>query len=393
MSGEQANPGSEQDKSNGFWGRFKRMSHELSGRPTQPASSRVPTEKPLETLPHWAEKKADVNSINLYELPINWQALADLSKGVNQIRDNHVEASDIVGLKPPPEVYPALSMVASVIANKRNSEIPVILPTHADVEAMKPWLAKVDKFIAGFGSENWARKFRSYIEKKGGEAVRDMGMKVSSFADMVGSINNPREQFLKELTLVYQHLQKPETRTASTFLFFEDEEIIPIEDKICSFLGNLKYRAGNGVPEDEFSWLNDSEDFPIITKLFPKLKFPPASLDTGTASIAGAELMQGIEIFLKQRGIKGIGPAPSSRELNLFDPGSWGRGLAEWFASEKLEKVKNGLPLLLTLAHKTLPANGPAFADKIYDIAENICILKEKGHAPEEIASNIFRKP
>lgn len=409
---EQPKPIPQESKNGGLWGRFKSRFRktEIDTKATAEKPTFTPTIDPSEQAktdrlrieelkefideskptPKWSEKEVKIDSINLRELPVNWQALINLGKAINEIKDDDIEREDLTDIKPPASIYPALPMVASVIANKRNPEIPVVLPTQEEVKAMKPYLATVEKFIGRF-SENMARKFGGYIERKGAQIVVDIANQVTKFPDVARTIENPQQQFLKETTLLYQNLRRSETEEG----FWGETNEVKVEQKISRLLRALnEFRFNNSRPDYTPRWLN-SRDFPLLLKLLPRLNIPSqwtSEDNISKASIAGAELMSGLETFLKQQGIKGIGPAPSPREFNLLDPDSWGRGFAELFAAEKLERVKKGLPNALTQAYQALPQNGPQMADKIYDIAENVCILKVQGHSPDEIAGNIFVK-
>ena len=407
---EQPNPAPKENQNIGLWerfrSRFRKTDTDTKAAIEEPTIAIDPLEQTkvdkhrIEELkeiideskptPKWSEKDVKIDSINLRGLPVNLQALTNLGKAINEIKDDHIERKDLADIRPPVSLYPALPMVASVIASKRNPEIPVVLPTNEEVKAMKPYLVTIEKFIGRF-SENLARKFGSYVERRGAQLVVDTANQVVKFAEVARTIENPQQQFLKEATLLYQNLQKPETEEG----FWGETNQVKVEQKIYNLLRSLnEARFNNSWPSYTPRWLN-SRDFPLLLKLLPRLNLPPQWTSEGNisnASIAGAELMSGLETFLKQQGIKGIGPAPQPREFNLLDPDSWGRGLAEVFAVEKLERVKNGLPNVLTQTYQALPQNGPQMADKIYNIAENVCILKAQGHSPNEIAQNMFSK-
>jgi hypothetical protein len=333
----------------------------------------------------WANKEVTIDSINLQELPIDWDALTNLGRVINEIKDDSFEAKDLADIKPHSDVYPVLPMIASVIANKRNPEIPVVLPTHAEVKAMKPWLAKVGKIISRF-SQKSASKFERYVEKRGQQVVVDAGFRMSDIAEQIATIENPRHQFLTELTTIYNQLASPEFETEESF-FGDHEEEVSVEEKIHKLLLSLRHVRDGGDHK-----LYTKNHYPLLTTMLPIVKFPPDSLDEDEASIAGAELMEGIQTFLKQQGVRDVMAVPRAKEVNLFDPGSWGRGLTETFASQKLERVKRGLPNVLTQVHKVLPQSGPQLSEKMYDVAENICILKAQGTSTDEIAQHIFVK-
>ena len=94
--------------------------------------------KELESKPKWHDREIDLGSINLREIPLNWQALTDLGKAINRLKDDPFAVRDFAALKPEPSHYIGIPMVASVIANKNNPEVPVILPTEQEVKALKP---------------------------------------------------------------------------------------------------------------------------------------------------------------------------------------------------------------------------------------------------------------
>ncbi|MDO8576984.1 MAG: hypothetical protein Q7R82_01435 [Candidatus Daviesbacteria bacterium] len=342
-------------------------------------------EKASPLVPAWAEREISLDSVNLRALPIDWQALSNLGKAVNVIKNDPLERKDLAAIKPSPNTYPALPMVASVIAHKRNPEIPVVLPTQPEVKIMKPWLNTVERFIGRF-SQNWARKFGGYAERRGQQVVVDIGSRISNIAEQVRTIENPRQQFITELTNLYKHLEEPEYRRVETF-FGERQEGLKIEDKVNKLLLGLKYVRDGGN-----HGLYPRDQYPLLTTILPIIKFPPDTLDVGQASVAGAELMEGIEVFLRQQGVREIEPAPKPRQVDFFDMDSWMRGLAEMFAPDRLERVKVGLPNLLTQAYRVLPSSGPKLADQIYDIAENICVLKAQGRSANEIAQKVFVK-
>lgn len=383
------------------------MPNQLSVEVTAPDSKPAPS--PVAKIPAWQSKNVEINSINLRALPVDWNELMTVGRIINKLQGSRVAPQDLSNLKPHPDLYFGLPMIASVVANRKNPEIPIQLPTEENIRRAKSellrsaytWAAVIGHFSPGL-----AERLRGYIGKRvtegrreGETLVVDAGEKIADIADEFASIKNPRAQFLNELTHVYKNLQKHETRMEEGF-FGSEEVVFHIEGKIFSFLGNLKRIKSNphiADPErvpSELRWLNNS-DLPMLLKLFPKLGIPPDSMNTEKReqlAIAGAELMEGLEMFLKQQGVADVGRAPAPREFDIFDANSWMRGLAELFAPEKLEQVKNTLPEILFHTMNSLPTSGSNFAEQIYEKAENICVLDAQGHSPEELAQNIFSK-
>ncbi|MBX4209414.1 hypothetical protein KW799_01845, partial [Candidatus Parcubacteria bacterium] len=196
-----------------------------------------------------------------------------------------------------------------------------------------------------------------------------------------GRFENPRRQFLDELAALYRLIQKP----ISTRGFWEDSEM-PIEQKIEALFHRLNHYGASQFPA-----MNE-KNFPLLFTLSRKFGFPGATFPYSEAGIAGAELMGGIEAFLRQQRIADIPSAPSPQEFSLFDTGSWMRALAETFYAEKLDMVRGKLPGLLGLIVRILPESGPQLADSIYEVAERIHELGMLGVPSQDIAESVFKK-
>lgn len=334
-------------------------------------------------LPTWAERTVDLDSINFRGLPIGWQALTNLGRVINEMNDEPSGVKDLAEIKPPPSVYPILPMVASVVANRRNPDIPVTLPTEADIKAIKPWLTTVERFI-GKVSKKGARKFGNYVEKRGQRVVTDIGSRISTIAEQVQIIEHPKQQFLTELTNLYNQLASPTYETEEG-LFGDYRKQVGIEEKIHTLLLSLRH-----IREGGHHQVYTVDQYPLLNTVIPVIQFPPDALDDEHASVAGAELMDGIRLFLEQRGVANVTSSPKARDVNLLDPGSWTRGIAENFFGGKLRKVKRSFPMILSQVYEILPASGPDLSEKIYGMAEDICILTAQGHSADEIAHRTF---
>lgn len=286
-----------------------------------------------------------------------------------------------------PALYPAIPMIASVIVHEINSDINPILPTEQDIKAMKPYLRQVARVIGRF-NHNWTDKFDRYIERKGGKIVEDTGKKIYESVRAIGKIPNPQMQFVAEIARLYDQLATPQYET-NEGLFGEHTEEVPIEKRIKNIFYGL-YEIRNGRPQFYMS----EADFPLLYRVLPLVKFPSEQLmeDIDTIGITGAEMMQGIEAFLRREGIRGVKNAPRPRELDLFNPNTWMRTLAEWFASEKLQRVQDSLPEILSLARDILPQNGPQLETAVITVAKNIISLKKQGKSDSEIAEAMSKK-
>ncbi|MFA5877389.1 MAG: hypothetical protein WC880_03420 [Candidatus Paceibacterota bacterium] len=311
-------------------------------------------------------------SIDIHNLPIHWESLAELGRAIRGLTGT---LTDLTALKPPPDVQEFLPMLASVIAHKNNPEIPVEFPTQEQIKAAKPWMESIQRFLSRF-SERAARGLGNYAEREGERVIQNLGGKITAFADFVGTIENPQAELLREVALIYKHLQ--------------EDNGVPIERRVEQFMRDVQRAKSHPESYDDRSYFLNSHNFPILLKGFSKLNVSLASLDAHQAGIAGAEFMKGIETFLRQKGVQGIGLAPRPQEFDFFDPSTWERGLAEWFATEKLEQVKEELPSILSSAYEALPTSGKEFKEKIYTIAENIYVLHKNGYSATDIVQGMF---
>ncbi len=337
---------------------------------------------------HWPQRTVSLDQIHVrQEIPIGWKSIAEMGRAINRLKDEPLTTDDFSELRKPPEaVYAGVPMVASVIANKRNPAIPVHLPTEAEIKAMKPWLRDASWLIGKF-SQNWKRAFDRVIERIGADTVINIGEKAYTVIQDMENINSPRQQFIADIAKLYAALAKPEFEESFTLFGGEERVQIPIEEKIENLLEVMR------LVRDGYAnlWINKTE-YPLLARILTIIKFPPDSLDASTAGIAGAEMMRGIESFLKQQGVKNVRTAPRPKEFNLLSPDTWMRGLAEWFAPEKLARVQNHLPEILTHAKNALPENGPEFAQEVYTLAENVTILKQQGEDDKRIVESLFKK-
>lgn len=321
-------------------------------------------------IPIWAQKGVNPNYLRLRSLPVNWDGIKNLSQAVNDLKGDPIESSDLLDIKPDPSLSFAIPMVASVIARRRNPEIPVIYPTLEQIQQMKPWLRTVSN-LAGRIRPNWQVKFDGFVERKGASAIEAATSKVLGYVDQIESLGkDPKSVFINEIALLYVSLATPEEEAGGFFWSIMVE--VPIEQKIDDLLS----KGGRF----------DARKYPLLAKLSSISNFPSESTNIPLIAIAGAELMVGIGNFLKNEGYKSLPTAPR--------PGGWnlGRFFAELFASDKLETVKTNLPEILRLAKEAIPDNPQSVVEKVYEIAENVAILNKLGATDEQIVEYLFAK-
>lgn len=306
----------------------------------------------------------NVNLADLHykrQLPLDWAALTELGIELNNLRDEPFSGTDLAEIIPPKEARVAIVMVASIVANRHNRKIPIILPTKEDVQKINPWLISVEKFL-GRLSPFWMKTFGEHLERMGSEGVAEKANALMQFADFFRKFPAMRHQFLSEIAVLYTVIAKHGSRP---------------ESRIESLLQSLMH--GDTV---EFN----SAKFPLLFALRKQFQF---DIDQDLC-IAAAELLEGIHCFLLEKGIDNIPDPPPATGFDPFELGSWFRLAAEVLYSQRLEKVKARLPHLLTLVMRVLPEDGVAFSDSCYEFAETITSLGQQGMPPHEIVRRVF---
>lgn len=322
-----------------------------------------------------------LNSVGLKaQLPIDWPAVTLLGHELNHLRNQPFGRQDLADIRPPPDAKAVVVMVASVVVRTWAPHVSCLLPTREEIETLRPWVGSLERLL-GRVSPKWAAKFGEYVESRGEEAIVGAGNLVTETAELCVRFEAPRRQFLAELEALYRTVQQPVAKEG----LLGDYEM-PIEEKVQElFLGLWDRR-------DRLFCNVNEENFPLLFTLMRKFQFPGPGFSASHAGVAGAELMEGIEIFLRHQGAADVPPAPPPQGFDLLDPGTWTRGLAEAFFGEKLENVRSRLPTLLWLVLRILPESGPRVADAIYDIADRVYELSARGVSAEEIAERVFQK-
>lgn len=322
-------------------------------------------------LPVWAQKEVAPESVDIHSLPLNWESLEELGMAISRLTGTRI---DLTALKPPSDVRAFLPAVASVIANRRNPEIPVEMPTWDQLQEIKPFLATLHRWV-GFFSAEAAQGLEKYAERTAKRQIQSAAEKAIDVIEFIGSIKNPKLEFLWEMTVLYGHLHARQNYQNSS-------EEVPIEEKFASFIVDLRWAQKH--PEtykDTSYWLN-TRDFPLLLKIPEKFGISLGSKSADDMGVAGSEFMQGLEKFLRQKGVTDLGRAPQPHQ-------STKRMLAEQFASEDLNRVRH-LPDVLSQIYEALPTSGEELKNKIYEIIENICVLHQRGHSSGEIVKHMF---
>jgi len=342
--------------------------------------------------------EVSLSAIDIRTIPLNWTAVAKLGKSINELKDEPLRIQEFGPLNSLTELlYPAIPMVASIIANRRNPEIPIMYPTDEQVKAMKPGWGLVSDVIGRF-SANWQARFNRILERKGSNRVTELAEQAFGIINVLEATHyvQPQKSFIDGLGTMYKDLSQPEMQPGGLFGWDQIEK--PIEDKIKQLISEIR-NARFGHSSGRYF---DSSRHPFLAKLlvnanavginFPSEPTPSLigpNSDEKTA-IAGSEVMGGIETFLKRNNRNDIPNAPRPMEFDFFNPDSYMRTLAEWYSADKLERVKVKLPEVLGYVVDCIPEDPTAVSIRIYEIAEGIVNLKKQGRSDKEIAEALI---
>lgn len=350
------------------------------------------------TLP---DREVSLGDINVYTtLPIDFGVARRLAFAINEIKETPIDQFELEQLKPSAAVYEAIPWAASAIAHHYNSEIPVILPNEEDVMLMRPWLRDVSQFLGRFSSR-WQYRFGRFVERKAEDILGEAVKNILNRVDIIGQIDHPKARFVPELVSLYQEVTKPEYVEEDDFdlgsLFDMNKRPkkvrVPIEDQVGTLITILRI-AKTGRQD---AWVN-RETYPLIAGALEISKFPPDSVDEDTASIAGSEIISGIEKFLRRQNITKLHPAPKPvKTFDFWDGNTWNfnsveRSFAETFAWDQVQAVKRSLPSILVEVMNLLPESGPEVTQAVRKLSEDILILSKQGVSNAEIAAALFRK-
>jgi len=319
--------------------------------------------------------KSNIKSL----LPIDWQAVTELGKEINLLQGNPYSSNDLGTIEMPNHPEELILMVASVVANSRDPRFKKKLPSEDDLKRLKPWIASIQGLIRKV-SPMWAGRFGGYVEQAGQSAVAQAANLIIQSAEWCRGFKEPRNQFVGQMEKLYRLI----LQRVSIAGFWENRDA-RIEEKVGWMLQSLRPGSSNALPGF------NEKAFPFLFAMARKFNFPDPCFSTKEAGIAGAEFLASIHEFLTNQGVRNLPLPPRASEFDLFDSGTWKRGLAEAFYSEKLDLVRSRLPKILDLVVRALPESGPELADAIYGITIRMCELDESGMSPEEICKLLFK--
>lgn len=313
----------------------------------------------LHPLENTATEAISIESIRLRSIiPLNWSAVYALIGSEETFS----------ALKPPAAAYPFIHALASVVAHAHDERIAVSQVSVADVKLARPWMGTVSSLINRF-SIRLARRFDGAIQNMGVQTVEAIGARIYEVAHVAESIDDPRTEFLSELK---QMLLKLES----------DYPDISIEDKIGYVIAGVTDVATRGDSLNQ--WFN-KKDYPLLSAFSPLIQGALKPYDPEDVKLVGAELVQGLDVFLRHEGIQ-LGDSEHYKASPSVE-----RAIAQFFTPDKLEVLKRKIPSVLRLMKEALPQNGPQFADSIYTVAQNIVALHGQGLPDKEMAEALFR--
>jgi len=269
-------------------------------------------------------------------------------------------------------LIPAL---ASSISSTEQEEAFLFKPTAREFKKVKPAVASLSRII-GFFSKRLANRFDKYVETKGLEVFNDITQRSSEMIGALEKIEDPKKQFLKELSGLYRSLAEPlkpgeNFRRLSGFVRYLDEIHLSEDDrweKDLPFIGHFRRLVPVLI-----AYRDNSKQF-VNSDVLDKV-------DT-----AAPEILRGMARFLRSHGLDIPDIHIPNSSLGHTD-----RGLAEVFAKSKLRRVEEKLPDVLEAIYNLLPENGPDFAVKVRSHARKIVSARKNGASEDLIFNHLFQ--
>ena len=257
----------------------------------------------------------------------------------------------------------AIPAIASRVASQRYSGVEPIKLSAGDIKNHFIGVT-ITSLLLGLISKRLKGRFEGYVERKATERIETETKRVVRFIEGLKHIENPKEQFLKELSDCYFDLTDPELKETN-----EGEKW----RSILTVFNNFALRRSS----DEAK-----EKMPLSTVLLSTAG-RPIYLDSSKLALASPEILGAIATFLRSHGqeVPQANPKPP--------PLMWGIG--QLFAGEKLQLLRRELPNMLESFYELLPVNGPAASDILYQYAKKIVDARARGVNERKITHSMVQ--
>lgn len=260
-------------------------------------------------------------------------------------------------------------MVASIVAHHGNSEVDIIQPD-AELARSVSGLGRAAYGLASRFSPRAAKFAEQKLEGVARAKIESEAHKIIALKELMAGMPNPRGQFIRELTGIYDHVMR-------------DPQSSDVEDNLALLMEAMK-DLRNRITERPLihRWFN-IQDYPLLANLWLQFRLPVPYLGDHQYT-ATPDIMKGISQFIHEKKRFSVGP-PLSADKGLLRQG------AEMFAGDTLRAVPGKIGFILNKIYDVLPESGVEFARNIQLVSENIVRSKMQGVDDRQIAEEVFR--
>lgn len=333
------------------------LRHEASTPAEMPAWERYSNESPLlpEEPAHRrtlsAEESVSLGSLSLREsINLEWNTAQKLAA---PFRERVATGAYWYGAYTP--------AVAEAVTHIHEPETQFIGPTAEQIKKNHLGLRMASK-VLGLFSDSWGNRFDRYIEQRARQKIVRVARRVTAVVDTIGGIQQPKAQFVHEVSALYQRLQHANAEDVKS-------DIPKSKGQFDKTVMGLVIRVDRLFSQGERTrghWFN-GKDFPLLAGLAATAGSPHTitSKHINGLLAASPEVMRGMEHFLYKHGA-----VVQSAEFAPYR--SVTRRLMQRFRPERLERVPHDVEAALTSMYTVLPENGEKFAQSIYGLCKKI---------------------
>ncbi|HSW99706.1 MAG TPA: hypothetical protein VLH38_01585 [Patescibacteria group bacterium] len=255
--------------------------------------------------------------------------------------------------------------VASAVTYENDSTTEFFSPTAHQLKEESFWLSLFSGFCSFFG---FGSRFDAYIENKARARIAGAARRITIPLKVMGTIERPRDQFLKEVGTLYKYLQGDSEKDS------EDADAeTPTQDMLPRMIDSIGAPAEYLREKDAI----DPEEYPVIGKLLPSMGYSSRLGLPRQRAIRAAspEIMEGIGNFLQSHGALEQQDADATKPVPIPSFSSMTRKLITIFAPQKLNKLPVQVEAALTQAYSLLPEDGHKFAQSVYTLCAKVSDL------------------
>lgn len=248
--------------------------------------------------------------------------------------------------------------VVSAIVHRSEPSVEVIYPTAAQIKEGSFGARFISGFL-GFFSSSWAERFDRYIERKSRQKVSYAARQTTQTLDAISGVKSPKAQFVREITSIHGALNHQQ-----------------LHERLPQLINELA-TSGKQSEDDDYPLLRSLARLPgVAGRLVGRKR---------TVRALTPEIIQGVERFLDQRGVK-------VESVLVPEYKSFTRQLAQRFTPRKLEKLPGRIEKMLTDSYLLLPEDGERFRKSFEALCQNILIRNLHGEDGRTLTKTLLQE-